>query len=498
MTSVSLSQKLANADALVVGVSGPSESPPVVAENPALSKAFRGAAESALRTVGASTAVGDVTKLAGVSGAAAPVVLAVGLGPGRTPDVESLRRAAGSAVRALAGTATVAVALPSPDAAAVAEIAMGSLLGAYTFTRYRSSDPGKLKAPVTTLLLLTPAAKDKAARAAVARAEVVARAVHLTRDLINTAPGDLHPADLADAAVAAAAGLPVEVEVLDEAALAAGGYGGILGVGQGSTNPPRLVRMIYRPRKARGHLAFVGKGITFDSGGISLKPPLNMHEMKSDMSGAAAVIAAVAAIARLELDVAVTGWAAIAENMPSGSAQRPADVLTMYGGRSVEVLNTDAEGRLVLADALVRAAEEQPDAIVDVATLTGAQVVALGTRVSAIMSNSDDLRTRLHELADQAGEAMWPMPLPADLRSSLDSDVADLANIGERMGGMLVAGIFLQEFIPEGTLWAHLDIAGPSFNSGTPYGYTPKGGTGAAVRTLIALAEEHASGGLLR
>ena len=224
-----------------------------------------------------------------------------------------------------------------------------------------------------------------------------------------------------------------------------------------------------------------------------------MEAMKSDMAGGASVIGAIIAIARLGVKLRVTAWVPLAENMPSGTAQRPSDVLTTYGGRTVEVLNTDAEGRLVLADALVAASEEHPDAIVDVATLTGAQVLALGKRVAAIMSNDDDWRAAVHASAERAGESMWPMPLPADLRSSMDSQVADIANMGERMGGMLVAGLFLQEFvgkIADGTSqipWAHLDIAGPSFNEASPWGYTPKGGTGHPVRTLVALAEAEAA-----
>jgi leucyl aminopeptidase len=241
-------------------------------------------------------------------------------------------------------------------------------------------------------------------------------------------------------------------------------------------------------------VALVGKGITFDSGGISIKPAAGMDEMKSDMSGAAAVLHTVAAVAELGLPIKVTGWLAIAENMPSGTAQRPSDVITIRGGRTVEVLNTDAEGRLVLADALVAAGELKPDVIVDIATLTGAQVVALGTRTSAIMSNDDLLRDRLYRVSETAGEQFWPMPLPPELRASMDSRVADIANIGERFGGMMVAGLFLQEFIPsEGDKtvpWAHLDIAGPAFNTGSGHGYTPPGGTGVGVRTMVALCED--------
>src|SRR5690606_18773636 len=237
-------------------------------------------------------------------------------------------------------------------------------------------------------------------------------------------------------------------------------------------------------------LALVGKGMTFDSGGLSLKPSSAMEWMKSDMGGAAAVLAAMRAIAELRVPVNVVGYLAIAENMPSGTAQRPSDVLRIYGGKTVEVLNTDAEGRLVMADALVRAQEDNPDLIVDVATLTGAQLVALGTRVFAVMANDDAVRDQVVAAATSAGEAAWPMPLPEELRKGLDSSVADIANVaGERWGGMLSAGVFLKEFIADGVKWAHLDIAGPAFNQGEPHGYTPKGGTGAATRTLVRLAE---------
>src|SRR5690606_19171063 len=231
----------------------------------------------------------------------------------------------------------------------------------------------------------------------------------------------------------------------------------------------------------------VGKGITFDSGGLSIKPAKSMETMKSDMAGAAAVLHTVLAAAALELPVAVTGWLCLAENMPSGTAQRPSDVITQRGGKTVEVLNTDAEGRLVLADGLAAACEEKPDVVVDIATLTGAQVVALGARVSAVMGD-DDVRQAVVDAAETAGEQFWPMPLPSELRASLDSKVADLANIGDRMGGMLVGGLFLREFVGE-TPWAHLDIAGPAFNDGAPYGYTPSGGTGVGVRTLLGFLE---------
>jgi leucyl aminopeptidase len=505
VTSLSLSDKDVSAlkvDAVVVGVARGDDGPLLV-DGPALPKGLRSSLSGSLASLGVSGKADEVVKVPAGGDLKAGVVVLTGLGSavsGRKAGypAETLRRAAGAATRALPGTASVALALPTADAAAVAAVAEGALLGAYGFTRHRGHTGTDVKAPVQEVTVVTSLARDKAAAAGASRAEQVAAAVHLTRDLVNTAPGDLPPAAFADAVTAAAKGQPVKVTVLDEKALARGGYGGILGVGLGSARPPRLLKLEYSPRGARRHLAYVGKGITFDSGGLSLKPPAGMETMKCDMAGGAAVAAAVLAAARLGLKVRVTGWVPLAENMPSGTAQRPSDVLTTYGGRTVEVLNTDAEGRLVLADAIVAASEEHPDTIVDVATLTGAQMLALGARVAAIMSNDDELRDRVHAAAERSGESMWPMPLPQELRPSMDSTVADIANMGERMGGMLVAGLFLKEFVGQradgqGQIpWAHLDIAGPAFNSGAPWGYTPKGGTGHAVRTLLALAEEAA------
>jgi leucyl aminopeptidase len=329
----------------------------------------------------------------------------------------------------------------------------------------------------------------------VTRGTVIAEAMNLARDLINTSPLDLPPAGLAAEAERVAAAKGVGVEVLAEDELKAGGFGGILAVGQGSSRPPRLVRLSYTHPEATKTVAFVGKGITFDSGGLSLKPPKSMETMKSDMSGAAAALAATAAVAELGLPVNVVGYLCLAENMPGGAAQRPSDIITIYGGKTVEVLNTDAEGRLVLADGLVRSGADNPDLVVDIATLTGAQVVALGDRTSGVMGSSDEVAAAVASVMRDAGEPAWPMPLPGHLRKGLDSPFADLANVsGDRGGGMLVAGHFLREFAPDGVAWAHLDIAGPAFNSGGPYGYTPKGGTGAAVRALVQLAAEAAAG----
>ncbi|MFC9677487.1 MULTISPECIES: leucyl aminopeptidase [unclassified Streptomyces] len=510
MTALTLSTAAASglrADAIVVGVAKGAASKSaglVVAPGAeAVDKAYDGKLAAVLETLGASGGEGEVTKLPAPSGFKAPVVLAVGLGPvpekDETYDAEALRRAAGAAARALAGTKKAAFALPVEDSGDAGAIAEGALLGAYSFDAYKeSAQDGKKndKAPIAEIALLGAKPRDKAFKAAVERALAVTEELNRARDLVNTPPNDLTPEAFAAVASAAAKEHGIKVQILDEKALAKGGFGGILGVGAGSEAPPRLVKLSYTSSKADKHLAFVGKGITYDSGGISLKPAGHNETMKCDMAGAAAVFAAVVAAARLGLKVNVTGWLALAENMPSGSATRPGDVLRMYSGKTVEVLNTDAEGRLVLADAIAKASEETPDAIVDVATLTGAMMLALGNRTFGIMANDDAFRTSIHEVAEEVGEPSWPMPLPSDLRKGMDSATADIANMGERMGGGLVAGLFLQEFVGEGITWAHLDIAGPAFNEGGASGYTPKGGTGSAVRTLVRLAERTADGDL--
>ncbi|WP_327323115.1 leucyl aminopeptidase [Streptomyces sp. NBC_01210] len=511
MTALTLSTAGAatlRADALVVGVAKGAKGPVVAPGAEAVDKAFDGKLASVLETLGATGAEGEVTKVPAPSGLKTPVVLAVGLGAvpekDETYDAETLRRAAGAAARALTGSKKAAFALPVEAAEDAEAIAEGALLGAYAFTAYQggekdaknSKNGNGPKLPLAEIALLGAKPRDKAYKAAAERAIALTEEINRARDLVNTPPNDLYPESFAAVATAAGKEHGIKVQVFDEKALAKGGFGGILGVGQGSQNPPRLVKLSYTHSKAAKNLALVGKGITYDSGGISLKPAGHNETMKCDMSGAAAVFAAVVAAARLGLAVNVTGWLALAENMPSGSATRPGDVLRMYSGKTVEVLNTDAEGRLVLGDALTKASEENPDAIVDVATLTGAMVMALGNRTFGIMSNDDAFRTSIHEIAEEVGEQSWPMPLPSELRKGMDSPTADIANMGERMGGGLVAGLFLQEFVGEGITWAHLDIAGPAFHEGAPYGYTPKGGTGSAIRTLVKLAERTAAGDL--
>ena len=441
--------------------------------------------EQLLTRVGASTTADATTRLPAPEGVLADTVLAVGVGKRDAGDPETLRRAAGAAARALTGVARAVLALPTDGGAAAAAVVEGALLGAYAFTEFRSGEAGPAPLAEVAVPGVSPTQQ--------ARAQALADAVHQARDWVNTPPGDLPPAVFADQITAAGQAAGVQVDVLDEEELAAQGYGGILGVGRGSANPPRLVRLAYRPDGAQAHLAVVGKGITFDSGGLSLKPAEAMIGMKTDMSGAAAAAAAMCAIAAVGVPVNVTVYAALAENMPSGSASRPQDVLRMYGGTTVEVLNTDAEGRLVMADALVRAGEDEPDLLVDVATLTGACMIALGTRVAGLISADPESADPVRQAAEAAGEAVWPLPIPEEMRGKLDSHVADLANIGNRYGGALQAGAFLHEFVPAGVAWAHLDIAGPARNTEGPFGYTPKGGTGFGVRTLVALAEAMAT-----
>ncbi len=508
MTSLSLSSSAAaglKVDALVVGVARGRKGLTLVAGSDGVAEAFGKALLPALVALGATGKAEQVTRLATLGAISAPVLVAVGLGALAEGDDgydgEQLRRAAGAAVRSLAGSGRVALTLAASGGdvgAAVRAVGEGALLGAYAFRRYRTaagtaSSGNEHRDPVAELVLVVPDAKDKALRAAVERAEVVVRAVCLARDLVNTPPSDLHPAELAELARTVASKAGVDVEVLEGKALVKGGFGGLVGVGQGSAHGPRLVHLSYRGGKgAATKVALVGKGITFDSGGLSLKPAAAMEEMKCDMGGAAAVLASVTAVAELGLAVDVEAWIPMAENMPSGTAIRPSDVLVLRNGTTVEVNNTDAEGRLILADAIARACEDAPDLLLDVATLTGAQLVALGSRTSAVMGNDDALRSSVVDAAARAGEPSWPMPLPPELRKGLDSEIADLVNTGPREGGMLTAGIFLQEFVREGVRWAHLDIAGPAYNSADAYGYTPHGGTGAAVRTFVQLLEDAA------
>ena len=453
-----------------------------------IDEALQGRLSAALKAVGAAGRPDEVTKIPTLGLTGFPLVVVAGLGAkDGSLGAEQARRAAGAALRAISGHARVHVALGGAERAeAVAE---GALLGAYRFTEYKS---GSQPTALSRIDIAVAAPRDAQLRKAIRRAETVAAGVTFVRDLVNTPPNDLYPSTFAERATAAAEAAGVTVEVLDERALRRGKFGGILGVGAGSVRPPRLVRLTYRPARPRARIALVGKGITFDSGGLNIKTA-NMSWMKSDMGGAAAVIASVIAAAQLKLPVEVIATVPMAENMPSGSSYRPSDILTLRGGRTVEVGDTDAEGRLILADAIVRACEDNPDYLIETSTLTGGQLVALGTRVIGAMGQ-DAFRDRVTANGNATGEAVWAMPLPAELRRGLDSPIADIVNItGERWGSMLVGGHFLADFVPEGLPWVHLDIAGPAWNLGAPHDYTPKGGTGAVVRTILATLEDLAT-----
>ncbi len=450
----------------------------------------------ALSEMGASGKADEVIK---IPGGPTRLLVFTGLGTKSTNySHETLRRAAGSAARALMGSSSATFALPVKNNEALNAVAEGIVLGAYVFSEFKGTTKSENKASLAHATIFSKSSSKAEAKSALSRAMIIGKYTHLVRDLINTPPSHLTPDSFTKKLAAAiklagGANSGLKATIWDEKKLKAEGFGGIVGVGQGSANPPRLLHISYTPKaKVFKRYALVGKGITFDTGGLNLKPGLGMEAMKSDMSGAAAICAATLAIAELGLPVAIEAWAPLAENMPSDTATRPSDIITIFGGKTVEVLNPDAEGRLVLADALVKAqaSKNKLDGIIDVATLTGAQVVALGTRTSAVMTNNSEFSELFLNAARSAGEQFWPMPLPVELRASLDSPVADLANIGDKNGGMLVAGLFLKDFVNDELPWLHLDIAGPAYNEGKAHGYTPVGGTGVALRSLVRLVEQ--------
>lgn len=511
MSSISLlaPNRTIKATALVIATRSGSDAAIPVAGAEVADDLLSGRLAATLASLRANGHEGEAVRIPAPGDAGVDVIVAVGMGrppgDGDGLDIEAVRRAVGVAVRTLAGAASVIVSIGGADdgsiraaedgsaraaavgavddASVVGAIAEGAGLGAYAYHRYKT---GTVTEPVGRVQIRAKA--SAANRAALARAAAISAAVTTVRDWVNLAPVDLYPQSFAELASTYARAGGCTVQVLDERALRRGNYGGVLAVGAGSARPPRLIRVSYRPEQARTSVALVGKGITYDSGGYSLKVPQS-GAMKGDMAGAANVLATVVLAARLKLPVAVTATAALAENLVSGTGFRVGDVLRMRNGSTVEVDNTDAEGRLVLADAITRAAEDDPDYLIETSTLTGAAVVALGRRTAGVMG-SDDLRAEVVAAADAAGEPAWPMPLPPELRAGIDSPVADLRNVsGQRYGGMLVAGLFLAEFVPDSLPWAHIDIAGPSFNDGSPWGYTPKGGTGYGVRTLLATLE---------
>lgn len=480
---VDIAPALGNNVAVVLGVQ--STSPKVkLAKSVFDSKALQLAD---LVSLGVSSDAGSLVKLAGPQGS----LLALA-GIGTKPSVDGLREAAGLAARELGhiGHLIFDLALATEDE--VLAVLEGAMLGNYEFLKYKpKSSPRKL----AKLTILTSV---KVPKTKISELELVVDAVHACRDLVNLPANDLFPEEMVKAAKSAAKGAPVKIKVWGEKELIADGLGGIHAVGRGSSRPPRLVKIEYRPAKAKTSLALVGKGITFDTGGLSLKPAESMVGMKYDMTGAAVVMQAVLTVAKLGLPIKTTAWLCLAENMPSGGATRPNDVIKIRNGKTVEVLNTDAEGRLVLADGLSMAVEEKPDFLVDVATLTGAATIALGNRYAGLMGDNAIVR-ELEKAAKAVGELVWPMPLPEELRALLNSDIADIANvkIGNRAGGMLIGGLFLREFVTNkdgsGPAWAHLDIAGPANNDSAAYGFIPKGATGVMVRTLVNLAKNLAN-----
>ena len=474
---------------LVLGVQKTDAGPKLLTDDPSFAELG-----SQLASIGFAGSADELRRLPAVGAASGSVAL---IGIGSTVGVNELRYAAGSATRQLRGAATIALALPAGTDDELGAVLEGGAIGAYAYNEFRTPNPETAKLPASSVTVL---GSSTTAEALVERALAVGTALNTVRDLVNMPSSHLYPESFALETVELAKDAPVTVDILREPELVEGDFGGIIGVGQGSVRGPRLVKVTYSPAKAKKHLALVGKGITFDTGGISLKPPASMVGMKYDMTGAATVLAVTLAAARLALPVRITAWLCMAENMPSGSAIKPNDVLRIKGGKTVEVLNTDAEGRLVLADGLVAASDEHPDAIVDVATLTGAQRIALGDRYSGAMGD-EELVGRIVAVSKRIGETIWPMPLPAEIRTLLNSDVADIANAkpGNTAAGMLVGGVFLSEFVGtngEGAdkhpiPWAHLDIAGPSHNTGAGYGFTSPGPTGVTVRSLLSLAEEY-------
>ncbi|WP_337004894.1 MULTISPECIES: leucyl aminopeptidase [unclassified Microbacterium] len=467
------------ADAAVLVVSALSESTESLTAYPGLSEILAG--------IGFTGAAGSFARVYAPDVTSLPFAV---VGTGDKVDAAAVRSATGTALRSFTGFDHIAIGLADGLEQFAAAAAEGAVLGGHRFDGYRT-EKGKTRAKTVTL---HAGIGDEDAH----RAQVIGDAVALIKDLVNVPADWQSPAQLAQSAADSVADLDVAVEILDEAALAEQGFGGILGVAQGSDRPPRLVRLDYSPAGAERHIALVGKGITFDTGGLSLKPAASMVGMKFDMAGAATSLAALRAIAALGLPVRVTAWLCITDNMPSGRALRPGDVIRILDGTSVEVLNTDAEGRLVLADGLVAASRETPDVIIDVATLTGAIVAALGHRHTGVFGDDDTVAEFL-AAAKQADELAWHMPLPTHMEESLESPIADLQNVNmsDRMGGASFAGLFLRRFVGRTSeaddapriAWVHLDIAGSGEHAGAPYGFTEKGPTGAMVRSIVAFAE---------
>ncbi|KLT42737.1 leucyl aminopeptidase [Cutaneotrichosporon oleaginosum] len=467
------------ADAAIFGVQSTESGPKILATG--LSDERKAAIEALLPAMGVSGSAGSITAIPGAEGDPAKVLMLTGVG--KELNAEAVRRATGVATRTAAGTAKVAVMMPIDDPELIQAVAEGASLGAYSFNRYKTQGA---RDPVSEIVIVTQGNED-----AVNKAAVLAKHVKAARDLANIPGADLYPETMVDRVNEAVAGLNgVQVEVWDEKRMEAEGMGGIVAVGKGSTRPPRLIKVTYNPAESRGHVSIVGKGITFDTGGISLKPSAGMWEMKGDMSGSATALHAVLAAAELGIPTRMTAWMCMAENMPDGGAMRNGDVLKFYNGKTAEVWNTDAEGRLVLADGLSIATTENPDLLIDVATLTGAQVAALGSRTAGLMGDKKAVDA-VQAASTATGEPFHFMPFPEEMFADMVSNTADYRNIGAvSNGGMQKGGIFLSHFAGDAGNWAHLDVAGPALNSGGPWGFTSAEGTGFAMRTLVKVAEQ--------
>lgn len=445
-----------------------------------------------LASLGFSGTFGETARIPTNKTLNAAQLLVVGLGDRNTLTTEKVRRAAGIAARSVGNAASVALALPAEDGAHVRAVVEGFAAGLYRFETFKSK--AKRGGPADVLVLSEGARRAELTLALDAAVELVA-ATNQTRDWVNTPPNVLVPAAFAEEIRRWTKGTGLTFELVSAAQLKKLGCGGILGVGLGSTEAPCLVKLSWRPAGATGSVALVGKGVTYDSGGLTIKPGGSMASMKFDMAGAAAVVAAMRTTAAQQIPVAVTGYLPLVENMISGSAMRPGDVLTMLSGQTVEVMNTDAEGRLILADALTMAAREKPDVIVEVSTLTGPCVVALGDRIAGLFG-SDDVVAEVQRAAEVTGELFWHLPIRDEQRTSVrtESKVADLLQHNwVRWGSALYAAAFLEQFV-EGLPWAHFDIAGPAWNGGPPWGHVPSGATGFSVSTLVELIRSRAEG----
>lgn len=468
----------------------------------AVDQALNGLLKQEIEDTDFKAKLGKTLQLRATDDAPFARVMVVGLGKRDAFDADTVRQAAAATIKQAQsfGVNTIASVMHGAgagdlDVETVGQAMVeGMRLAAYQFTRYKAqeeSDKAQDKLPETVKVVSTDSKAVEAAKTGAEIGELTARGTMFTRDLVNTPGQHMKPIELVEAAKEIAQDSDmIEIEVFDRDQLEEMGAGGILGVSQGSEHPPYLVHMTYTPEKAKKKVALVGKAITFDTGGLSLKPSKGMESMKLDMGGAGSVLGACSVLGELQPDVEVHAIFGAAENMVSGKAMRPGDVITIMNGKTVEVLNTDAEGRLTLADALTYAQKQDPDLIIDLATLTGACLVALGEEIAGVMGHDDDLIDNVLGAAKTAGEKCWELPLEKRYKKQLESPIADYKNIGGRYGGALTAGLFLQGFVDDEMPWVHIDLAGPSFAEKPLNNYTKKGATGFGVRTLLTFLSD--------